>query len=140
MKVVETWKLDGKLDKAVEIANGMWTHGSVSLGNLGVDNSIPLELGLKIATKIIANERFAVYVVILMWPEGAPSFASVQEILFWHGQTTQMMYEIIAQELKAQNIEHSLPQDYLNYCCLGYRGQIPNGSSPDKSEMSQSNG
>lgn len=42
-----------------------------------------MELALKIASKIRANERFAVYVVIPMWPEGAPSSVSVQEILFW---------------------------------------------------------
>lgn len=42
-----------------------------------------MELALKIASKIKANERFAVYIVIPMWPEGVPSSASVQEILFW---------------------------------------------------------
>lgn len=42
-----------------------------------------MELALKIASKIRANERFAVYVVIPMWPEGVPSSVSVQEILFW---------------------------------------------------------
>lgn len=42
-----------------------------------------MELALKIASKIRANERFAVYIVIPMWPEGAPSSVSVQEILFW---------------------------------------------------------
>ena len=42
-----------------------------------------MELALKIASKIRANERFAVYIVIPMWPEGVPSSASVQEILFW---------------------------------------------------------
>lgn len=49
----------------------------------GADNLIPIELALKIISKIIAKERFAVYVVIPMWPEGAPTSASVQEILFW---------------------------------------------------------
>lgn len=49
----------------------------------GADNLIPMELALKIASKIRANERFAVYVVIPMWPEGVPSSASVQEILYW---------------------------------------------------------
>lgn len=49
----------------------------------GADNLIPMELALKIASKIRANERFAVYVVIPMWPEGVPTSVSVQEILFW---------------------------------------------------------
>lgn len=49
----------------------------------GADNLIPMELALKIASKIKAKERFAVYVVIPMWPEGVPTTSSVQEILFW---------------------------------------------------------
>jgi phospholipase D1/2 len=49
----------------------------------GADNLIPIELALKIASKIRAGERFAVYVVIPMWPEGVPTAASVQEILFF---------------------------------------------------------
>lgn len=42
-----------------------------------------MELALKIASKITAKERFAVYIVIPMWPEGDPTSATVQEILFW---------------------------------------------------------
>ncbi|MQL91448.1 hypothetical protein Taro_024056 [Colocasia esculenta] len=54
------------------------------LGTLtGADNLIPMELALKIADKIRAKERFAVYVVIPMWPEGVPTAGSVQEILYW---------------------------------------------------------
>lgn len=49
----------------------------------GADNLIPMELALKIAHKIRLNERFSVYIVIPMWPEGIPTSAAVQEILFW---------------------------------------------------------
>ncbi|GMP44598.1 hypothetical protein CsSME_00013464 [Camellia sinensis var. sinensis] len=95
----------------------------------GADNLIPMELALKIASKIRAKERFAVYVVIPMWPEGVPTSASVQEILFWQGQTMQMMYEIIAQELKSMNLENSHPNDYLNFYCLGNREESPEENS-----------
>lgn len=44
---------------------------------------IPMELALKIVSKIKAKKRFAVYVVIPMWPEGVPTTAAMQEILFW---------------------------------------------------------
>lgn len=71
-----------------------------SYENAGADNLIPMELALKIASKIRAKERFSVYVVIPMWPEGTPTSSSVQEILYWQSQTMQMMYEIIAKELK----------------------------------------
>lgn len=49
----------------------------------GADNLIPMELALKIASKIRANERFAVYVVLPMWPEGDPKSEVMQEILYW---------------------------------------------------------
>lgn len=42
-----------------------------------------MELALKIASKIRARERFAVYIVIPLWPEGDPKSGPVQEILYW---------------------------------------------------------
>lgn len=92
-----------------------------SYKDAGADNLIPMELALKISSKIRAKERFSVYVVIPMWPEGAPTSASVQEILYWQGQTMQMMYDIIAKELKSSGLENSHPTDYLNFYCLGNR-------------------
>ena len=47
------------------------------------DNLIPMELALKIASKIRAREQFAVYIIIPMWPEGSPDSGAVQEILYW---------------------------------------------------------
>lgn len=56
---------------------------TVLLALTGADNMMPMELALKVASKIRAGEQFAVYVVIPLWPEGIPTSASVQEILFW---------------------------------------------------------
>ncbi|KAI3767818.1 hypothetical protein L2E82_18240 [Cichorium intybus] len=95
-----------------------------SYKDAGADNLIPMELALKIVSKIRANERFAVYVVIPMWPEGVPSSATVQEILYWQSQSMQTMYTIIAREIKAMQID-AHPQDYLNFYCLGKREQLP---------------
>uniref|UniRef100_A0A0D9WXI9 Phospholipase D n=1 Tax=Leersia perrieri TaxID=77586 RepID=A0A0D9WXI9_9ORYZ len=49
----------------------------------GAENLIPIELAIKIARKIKARERFAAYIIIPMWPEGNPTTAAMQEILFW---------------------------------------------------------
>ncbi|KAL7142093.1 hypothetical protein ABFS83_08G100000 [Erythranthe nasuta] len=87
----------------------------------GANNLIPMELALKIVSKIRTKERFSVYVVIPMWPEGEPDSDSVRAILYWQGQTIQMMYQIIAQELKSANFENAHPSDYLNFYCLGNR-------------------
>ncbi|WVZ19597.1 hypothetical protein V8G54_006919 [Vigna mungo] len=104
----------------------------------GADNLIPMELALKIVSKIRSKERFTVYIVIPMWPEGNPTSASVQEILFWQAQTMQMMYDVIARELKVMELDHH-PQDYLNFYCLGNREPFsrfpsPSSSSPDNGE------
>ncbi|CBI18911.3 unnamed protein product, partial [Vitis vinifera] len=107
-----------------------------SYKNAGADNLIPMELALKIASKIRAKERFSVYVVIPMWPEGNPSCASVQEILFWQGQTMQMMYDIIAQELQSMQLEDAHPQDYLNFYCLGNREEPPKEVSSSNTQAS----
>ncbi|XP_027913396.1 phospholipase D delta [Vigna unguiculata] len=92
-----------------------------SYKDAGADNLIPMELALKIASKIRAKERFAVYVVLPMWPEGDPKTGAMQEILFWQGQTMQAMYNVVARELKAMQLSHISPQDYLNFYCLGNR-------------------
>lgn len=42
-----------------------------------------MEIALKIAEKIKANERFAAYIIVPMWPEGVPTGAATQRILFW---------------------------------------------------------
>ncbi|KAK6131027.1 hypothetical protein DH2020_035225 [Rehmannia glutinosa] len=110
-----------------------------SYKNAGADNLIPMELALKIASKIRANERFTVYVVIPMWPEGAPDSASVQEILYWQGQTMQMMYDIIAQEIKSAQLENAHPTDYLNFYCLGNREECHDEESNSNGQTS-SNG
>ncbi|XP_057965730.1 phospholipase D delta [Malania oleifera] len=106
-----------------------------SYENAGADNLIPMELALKIVSKIREKERFAVYVVIPMWPEGDPKTATVQEILFWQSQTMQMMYQIVAQELRSME-DSSHPLDYLNFYCLGNREEMPKEKSNEVSQAS----
>ncbi|KAL5704790.1 phospholipase D [Ranunculus cassubicifolius] len=116
-----------------------------SYRNAGADNLVPMELALKIASKIKDNERFTVYIVIPMWPEGVPSSASVQEILFWQGQTMEMMYKIVAQALAESGCSDEYrPEDYLNFYCLGKResgsdteGSSQSSQSSDNAVLSQ---
>ena len=54
----------------------------------GANNLIPMEIALKIAEKIRAYERFSVYIVIPMWPEGAPTGAATHRILYWQVGST----------------------------------------------------
>ncbi|XP_073296517.1 phospholipase D delta-like [Primulina huaijiensis] len=94
-----------------------------SYKNAGADHPIPLELALKIASKIRAQERFAVYVVLPMWPEGNPKDNVMQEILYWQAQTMEMMYKVIAEEIKSMKLD-AYPEDYLNFYCLGNREPV----------------
>ncbi|KAF6136720.1 hypothetical protein GIB67_018723 [Kingdonia uniflora] len=90
--------------------------------DLGANNLIPMEIALKIANKIIANERFAVYVVVPMWPEGVPTSITTQRILFWQNKTMQMMYGTIYKALEEVGLENTyVPKDYLNFFCLENR-------------------
>ncbi|XP_044502403.1 phospholipase D beta 2-like [Mangifera indica] len=98
--------------------------------DLGANNLIPMEIALKIANKVRANERFAAYIVLPMWPEGVPTGAATQRILFWQHKTMQMMYETIYKALVEVGLEDAFsPQDYLNFFCLGNREAV-DGSEP----------
>ncbi|XP_042497758.1 phospholipase D gamma 1-like [Macadamia integrifolia] len=100
--------------------------------DLGANNLIPMEIALKIADKIRANERFATYIVIPMWPEGAPTGTATQRILFWQNKTMQMMYEIIYKALEEVELEKTYtPEDYLNFFCLGNREALDANYIPD---------
>ncbi|KAJ1296522.1 hypothetical protein BS78_01G307700 [Paspalum vaginatum] len=90
--------------------------------DVGANNLIPIEIALKIANKIKARERFSAYIVVPMWPEGNPTGAATQRILYWQHKTMQMMYETIYRALKEVGLEDMYePQDYLNFFCLGNR-------------------
>ncbi|KAL6495445.1 Phospholipase D beta 1 [Orobanche gracilis] len=100
--------------------------------DVGANNLIPMEIALKIAEKIRAHERFAAYIVIPMWPEGNPTGAATQRILFWQHKTMQMMYETIYKALVEAGLEGAYsPQDYLNFYCLGNREAVDGNDLPE---------
>nr|GME10514.1 phospholipase D delta-like [Ipomoea batatas] len=69
---------------------------------LGADHLIPMELAMKVVSKIRASQR--------------------------KSQTMHMMYQVIAQEIKSMQLDehHS---DYLNFYCLGNREDVPSSVS-----------
>ncbi|XP_058728914.1 phospholipase D alpha 1 isoform X2 [Vicia villosa] len=98
----------------------VWSSGDIKPEDIGALHVIPKELSLKIISKIEAEERFTVYVVVPMWPEGVPESASVQAILDWQRRTMEMMYKDIVLALRAKGIEED-PRKYLTFFCLGNR-------------------
>ncbi|XP_057504876.1 phospholipase D alpha 1-like [Actinidia eriantha] len=97
-----------------------WQADGIKVEDVGALHLIPKELSLKIVNKIEAGERFAVYIVVPMWPEGEPESDSVQAILDWQRRTMEMMYRDIIQALRAKGLEDN-PRDYLTFFCLGNR-------------------
>jgi phospholipase D1/2 len=97
-----------------------WSGDDIKPEEIGALHLIPKELSLKIVSKIEAEEKFTVYVVVPMWPEGVPESASVQAILDWQRRTMEMMYKDIIQALRAKGIEED-PRKYLTFFCLANR-------------------
>ncbi|XP_061346125.1 phospholipase D alpha 4-like [Gastrolobium bilobum] len=86
----------------------------------GCGNLIPIEIALKVVSKIKARERFAAYIIIPMWPEGVPESEPVQDILHWTRETMTMMYKLIGEAI-IESGEPGHPRDYLNFFCLANR-------------------
>ncbi|KAL8099018.1 hypothetical protein AgCh_031646 [Apium graveolens] len=112
-----------------------WNSEDIIDADVNALHLIPKELSLKIVSKIEAGERFTVYVVVPMWPEGLPESASVQAILDWQRRTMEMMYKDIVQALQANGIEED-PRNYLTFFCLGNRevkrsGEYEPSQQPD---------
>ncbi|KAJ4826401.1 Phospholipase D [Turnera subulata] len=97
-----------------------WSADGIKPEDINALHLIPKELSLKIVSKIEAGERFTVYVVLPMWPEGIPESGSVQAILDWQKRTLEMMYRDVVQALRAKGLEED-PRNYLTFFCLGNR-------------------
>ncbi|KAJ6330016.1 hypothetical protein OIU76_008778 [Salix suchowensis] len=97
-----------------------WKSTDINVPDIAALHLIPKELSLKIVSKIEAGERFTVYVVIPMWPEGIPESGSVQAILDWQRRTMDMMYTDITEALQKKGLKTD-PGEYLAFFCLGNR-------------------
>ncbi|KAL2895296.1 Phospholipase D delta [Bienertia sinuspersici] len=78
----------------------------------GADHLIPMELALKIASKIRAKEDLQSMLSSLCGLRVFPPLLLCKK--FFSGS-------IIAKEIKAMNLKDVHPQDYLNFYCLGNR-------------------
>lgn len=103
---------------------------------------IAIEIAEKICAKIRANERFAVYVNVPLFPEGPPDSGAVQEILSHQRKTVALITSRIAKTIKETNSETSI-SDWFNMFCLVNResvegGKGNGGSTPMEKTLSQS--
>ncbi|XP_010500864.1 PREDICTED: phospholipase D alpha 2-like isoform X1 [Camelina sativa] len=98
-----------------------WSADGIKPEEINALHLIPKELSLKIVSKIKAGEKFKVYVVVPMWPEGIPESGSVQAILDWQKRTMEMMYKDVIKALREKGLEGEDPRDYLTFFCLGNR-------------------
>lgn len=84
---------------------------------------------LRIGSNVITNEL----VIPILCP-----LSLMLKYLVLQGQTMQMMYEIIAKEIKSAKLKNAHPTDYLNFYCLGNREEPQ--EQLDKSGLPSSNG
>ncbi len=98
---------------------------------------VPREITQKILEKIDAGEKYKVYAVIPMFPEGIPTDAAIQEILYWQWRTFETMYKRIGKAIADKGID-AHPTDYLNFYCLGKREgveEMPEGEFETPAEV-----
>nr|AAC49274.1 phospholipase D [Arabidopsis thaliana] len=112
-----------------------WAADGITPEDINALHLIPKELSLKIVSKIDQGEKFRVYVVVPMWPEGLPESGSVQAILDWQRRTMEMMYKDVIQALKGLEGPED-PRNYLTFFCLGNRevkkdGEYEPAEKPD---------
>ncbi|KAL3745429.1 hypothetical protein ACJRO7_014521 [Eucalyptus globulus] len=112
---------------------GWKDEGDIVVPDIQALHLVPKELSLKIVSKIEAGERFAVYVVIPMWPEGIPESEAVKAILDWQRRTMEMMYTDIAHALHRKGVA-ATPRDYLTFYCLGNK-EARRGGEPVPEEQ-----
>ncbi|KAK7309174.1 hypothetical protein RJT34_05698 [Clitoria ternatea] len=95
-----------------------------AIRHAGALHLIPKELSLKIISKIEVGERFSVYIVVLMFPEGIPDSTSIQAMLDWQRRTMEMMYKDVTEAIKAKGIKED-PQNYLTFFVLSFKEDLP---------------
>jgi phospholipase D1/2 len=97
----------------------------------GCDHLIPVEIALKVCSKIKAGEPFVAYIIIPPHPEGNPHDGSVQEILYWQAQTMRMMYALVADAIMQAGAK-GVPTDYLQFFFVGKREPVhPDEVAPE---------
>eukprot|EP00897_Mesotaenium_endlicherianum_P009843 jgi/Mesen1/8888/ME000535S08197 len=83
------------------------------------NNMIPIELALKVASKIRAGEPFGAYVVLPMWPEGIPESGTA---------------------IEEKGLQGVSPRDFLGFYCLANREvKDPDEPEPAKPYKPDSN-
>lgn len=105
-------------------------------------NLVAIEIAEKICAKIRANERFAVYVNVPLYPEGAPASGPVQEILSHQRKTVSVITQRIAETIAETGIDSSI-SDWFNVFCLVNRESVDGsagngGSTPLEQQLSAS--
>ncbi|KAI0563002.1 Phospholipase D [Gracilaria domingensis] len=95
---------------------------------------VPIEIAEKVCAKIRSGQRFAVYVSIPLYPEGAPDSGAVQEILSHQRKTINLIRRRIKKTIDEVGSD-SCVEDWFNVFCLvnreSFEGGAGNGGSTE---------
>lgn len=96
---------------------------------------VVIELAEKICAKIRAGQRFVVYLIIPMYPEGPPDSIAVQEILSHQRKTVNLITTRIRQTLNEVESDTDV-EDWFSIFCLvnreSFEGGQGNGGTDEK--------
>eukprot|EP01062_Namystynia_karyoxenos_P038312 TRINITY_DN277_c0_g1_i1.p1 TRINITY_DN277_c0_g1~~TRINITY_DN277_c0_g1_i1.p1 ORF type:complete len:1135 (+),score=327.96 TRINITY_DN277_c0_g1_i1:83-3406(+) len=112
-----------------------WHRNSGSNTDDTATNRVPAAIFNRILKSINKgnDDDWTCYVVMPLFPEGDPESSALQEIMRWQYRTIEMMYNIIFQAIEQKRKSdpkfHKVPQNYLNFFCLGNREPGEHGAS-----------
>ena len=119
----------------------VWDRSSNQRGGFS-NHLIAIELAEKICAKIRAGQRFVVYLIVPMYPEGPPSSKAVQEILAHQRKTVNLITTRIRTALNEVG-SHTAVEDWFAMFCLVNReshqgGQGNGGGNEVETKLSAS--
>eukprot|EP00669_Euglena_mutabilis_P000525 TRINITY_DN10751_c0_g1_i1.p1 TRINITY_DN10751_c0_g1~~TRINITY_DN10751_c0_g1_i1.p1 ORF type:complete len:210 (-),score=42.19 TRINITY_DN10751_c0_g1_i1:610-1239(-) len=124
----------------------VWENFDDKRNNVECKHHIPMEIAMRIVTKIRQRQPFAVYLVIPLHPEGDVASVSVQGMLHFQTETVRMMYRKVAAALKrwgppgAHPTTTSTPSFWASGSWTSPRGPAGCGSRPGRPNSSAPEG
>lgn len=119
----------------------VWDKDSKQRGGFS-NHLVAIELAEKICAKIRANQRFVVYLIVPLYPEGPPASVAVQEILAHQRKTVSIITTRIKKAIDETRSDTTIEDWFAMFCLVAREsneGNEGNGGTNEKEqELSRS--